>query len=32
MIDFRGKEHLPEQSDMPIIEGMSRDQIHALYE
>jgi GTP cyclohydrolase II len=32
MIDFRGKEHLPEQSDLPIIEGMSHDQIRALYE
>lgn len=32
MIDFRGREHLPEQSDHPIVEGMSQDQIHALYE
>lgn len=32
MIDFRGKEHLPEQSDLPIVEGMSHDQISALYE
>ena len=32
MIDFRGREHLPEQSDQPIVEGMSQDQIHALYE
>jgi GTP cyclohydrolase II len=32
MIDFHGKEHLPEQSDQPIIEGMSHDQISALYE
>jgi GTP cyclohydrolase II len=32
MIDFQGREHLPEQSDQPIIEGMSRDQIRAFYE
>jgi GTP cyclohydrolase II len=32
MIDFHGKEHLPEQSDQPIIEGMSHDMIRALYE
>ena len=32
MIDFNGKEHLPEQSDRPIVEGMSDDQISALYE
>jgi GTP cyclohydrolase II len=32
MIDFRGREHLPEQSDQPIVEGMSADQIHAFYE
>ncbi|HEX2993126.1 MAG TPA: GTP cyclohydrolase II [Anaerolineales bacterium] len=32
MIDFQGKEHFPEQSDLPIIEGMSHDQIRALYE
>src|SRR5688572_6130959 len=30
MIDFRGKEHLPEQYDSPIVEGMSEDQIGAL--
>jgi len=30
MIDFRGKEHLPEQYDSPIVEGMSADQIGAL--
>ena len=30
MIDFHGKEHLPEQSDRPIVEGMSEDQIGAL--
>ena len=32
MIDFRGKEHLPEQSDRPIIEGMPESQIKALYD
>ncbi|MEW6241272.1 MAG: GTP cyclohydrolase II [Chloroflexota bacterium] len=32
MIDFRGKEHLREQDDRPIIEGMSDDQIRAAYE
>jgi GTP cyclohydrolase II len=32
MIDFRGKEHLPEQSDLPIVEGMTEDQIKAHYE
>ncbi len=32
MIDFRGKEHLPEQSDTPIIEGMPADQIKSLYD
>jgi GTP cyclohydrolase II len=32
MIDFQGHEHLLEQSDLPIIEGMSQDQIRALYE
>lgn len=30
MIDFRGKQHLPEQYDSPIVEGMSADQIGAL--
>ena len=30
LIDFHGKEHLPEQSDRPIVEGMSEDQIGAL--
>ena len=29
MIDFHGKEHLPEQYDRPIVEGMSEDQIGA---
>jgi GTP cyclohydrolase II len=32
MIDFRGKEHLAEQSDRPIVQGMTEDQIRALYE
>lgn len=32
MIDFRGKEHLPEQSDMPIVEGMSESQIKAVHD
>ena len=32
MIDFRGKEHLPEQSDPTIVEGMPESQIKALYE
>ncbi|HNO31052.1 MAG TPA: hypothetical protein PKI78_04635, partial [Anaerolineales bacterium] len=32
MIDFRGKEHLREQSDPAIVEGMTEDQITALYE
>jgi len=30
LIDFHGKEHLPEQSDLPIVEGMSQDQIEAI--
>lgn len=30
LIDFHGKQHLAEQSDRPIIEGMSEDQIGAL--
>ena len=30
MIDFNGKEHLPEQSDSPFIEGMSEAQIGIL--
>jgi len=29
LIDFHGKEHLDEQSDRPIVEGMSQDQIGA---
>ena len=32
MIDFHGKEHLPEQSDRPIVAGMSNEQINALFE
>ena len=32
LIDFRGKAHLPEQSDMPIVDGMDEDLIKALHE
>ena len=32
MIDFHGKQHLPEQSDQPIVEGMTEDQMRAVYE
>lgn len=32
MIDFRGKQHFPEQYDRPIVEGMSEEQIGALNE
>jgi GTP cyclohydrolase II len=32
MIDFYGKEHLAEQSDRPIVEGMSEDQIEKINE
>jgi GTP cyclohydrolase II len=32
MIDFRGKQHLLEQHDRPIVEGMSESQIDALDE
>jgi GTP cyclohydrolase II len=32
MIDFHGREHLPEQSDFPIVAGMTREQIGALNE
>jgi GTP cyclohydrolase II len=32
MIDFHGKEHLPEQSDLPIVAGMSDAQIGAMHE
>jgi len=30
LIDFQGKEHLPEQTDRPIVEGMTEAQIGAL--
>jgi len=32
LIDFHGKQHLPEQSDLPIVVGMSAEQIGALNE
>jgi GTP cyclohydrolase II len=32
MIDFYGKEHLPEQSDRPIVEGMSESEIEKINE
>jgi GTP cyclohydrolase II len=32
LIDFYGKEHLSEQSDRPIVEGMSEDQIGVMNE
>ena len=32
LIDFRGREHLPEQSDRPIMEGMDAEEIEALNE
>ena len=32
LIDFHGKEHLPEQSDLPIVAGMTKEQIGALNE
>jgi len=32
LIDFYGKQHLPEQHDRPIVEGMSEEQIGALNE
>jgi len=32
LIDFHGKQHLPEQSDRPIVAGMSNEQISALFE
>jgi len=32
MIDFHGKEHLPEQSDLPIVAGMTNEQIGAMHE
>jgi GTP cyclohydrolase II len=30
LIDFYGREHLPEQSDRPIVEGMSEEQVEEL--
>jgi len=32
MIDFQGKEHLSEQSDLPIVAGMTEEQIGAMHE
>jgi GTP cyclohydrolase II len=32
LIDFHGKEHLPEQSDLPIVAGMTKEQIGAMNE
>ncbi len=32
MIDFRGKEHLAEQSEPVIVKGMTESQIKALYD
>jgi GTP cyclohydrolase II len=32
MIDFYGHEHLPEQYDRPIVEGMSQSQIEEINE
>src|SRR5512147_3008796 len=32
LIDFHGREHFDEQSDQPIVEGMSPDQIGAMNE
>ncbi len=32
MIDFHGKPHLVEQSDPPLVEGMTEEQIKAFYE
>lgn len=32
LIDFAGKEHLQEQSDLPIVAGMTREQVEALEE
>jgi GTP cyclohydrolase II len=31
-IDFSGKPHLEEQTDRPIVQGMTERQIQALYE
>jgi GTP cyclohydrolase II len=30
--DFKGKIHLPEQLDRPVVKGMSRQQVDALHE
>jgi len=32
MIDFHGKQHLDEQYDRPIVEGMSEEQIEEMSE
>ena len=32
LIDFQGKEHLQEQMDLPVVEGMSENQVEALEE
>jgi len=32
MIDFHGKPHLVEQSDPPMVEGMTEEQVTALYD
>ena len=32
MIDFHGKQHFDEQADLPIVEGMSEDQIEKINE
>jgi len=32
LIDFQGKEHMQEQIDLPIVEGMTNDQIRVLDE
>jgi hypothetical protein len=32
MLDFNGKKRLDEQVDRPIVKGMTRAQIKALYE
>jgi GTP cyclohydrolase II len=31
-IDFSGKEHLAEQTDRPIVQGMTEEQVQAFYE
>ncbi len=30
--DFKGKIHLPEQIDRPVVKGMTEEQVKALYE